>query len=241
MRGYTKTTTLGDEDCLILGVKEAYVRETSLPLDWTHCRMGMYLSATTDTDDNATYPNTVTPYVDVMDQMSIGLSNGVGTFGMAGNRYIGVAREGVEGNFPYNGGGGYSPLNVVSYGGRYGPSIGDGADTLYGGFNGLLYKAAEQPPTATYRYAIAVLLDFRLTSTGLVMSVGSHSGVGPVVTSLSTPNLRFLMGAATYDSYPELVGGWWATDPIGIRHLHIRYPAYFARLRIHAVEVMQLA
>lgn len=201
----------------------------------------MFVSITTDTNDNAFPPAQSTPYFSVMDQLSIGISNGIGNVGQAGNRYVGIARQvGAVSNYPSGDATHSAPFYEYATGYMYyHTAIGDGASVIYGtqGNNVDALSVASLDPSGLSGYAMGLVIDISLSGSSVTLtSFGSNN-----VSDVSYANLRSTMLLSTcVGSLPPASGGWWNGAPINMRHIHIRYPAYFARLRIHAVEVMNL-
>lgn len=235
MLGYTKTITGGTDDCIILDPREQFIRETSLPLTWTKCRIGLMVSFTTLASDNADPTNTTLSYTGALDQISIGISNGVAAIGQTGNRYVGFGRL-ATGTIPspYVSGAAYHFAQVSTT--PAASVIGDGGSLVISvGANSSNNPASA--PSGLSTYAQPIVVDITLGSTSATAFLALLSGV----TDVSSANLRAKMQSSTPTSLIAATGGWWNGGSVGMRHLCIRHPSASTRLRIHAMEVIQLA
>lgn len=239
MRGYNKPAIGGS---VVLATRETYVRETTLPLNWLRCRIGMFYSLIGNGGDNEDPPinNESIPYFGPSDQIAFGISNGISTYGFTENRFIGIVSNGTSG-FSSTYTSGVSPYwqlcNNVHDG-----AIGDGitiSKTNIG--NATPTWATNDAPSGTSEFATYICADITLNPTRATIAIASGFGLGVGVTNVSQPNLlsQMIQGAQYYSA--EVVGGWWNGAPINMRHFHVRIPHITRRLRIHAIHAMQLA
>lgn len=230
MRGYTKTTTLGNEHCLILGPREGYCRETNLPLNWRKCTIGLYLSVVDGVDDDGQCASATLPYDNALNHFSIGISNGVGAPGQAGNRFVGIGRSPVSAQIPTLAGSDSYPFGSTAY---YTQMIGDGAalTTVAGGI------LTDSHKTGTSAFAMFLRTDITLTDTTATVRI-ARSGSKTDVSTGALINDIMSVGSMLWTG--SVTGGWWNGSQVGIRHLFIRAPYSLARLRLHNIRVIQL-
>lgn len=235
--GYpSKTTDLGTCASIAMAVREVYPRPTMLPSNWHQVRIGTLFSiiGLNANDNTAPVVETVT-FLNNRDRFALGLFNGAanGCFGDAGTRFVGL----VSGTL----GVGYAAPNYnvlwpsSSYS-NYG-AIGDGA-TVALNPNGLNVGPVTQlTPAGTVSFCSFVGVDIALTATGATV----RGQVASNITDTSVINLRRLMldtslvGAA-------VTGGWWGAGlDSGLTHLYVRSAHNQNRLRIHGLQVQQIA
>ncbi|MBK8477438.1 MAG: hypothetical protein IPL39_14390 [Opitutaceae bacterium] len=93
-------------------------------------------------------------------------------------------------------------------------------------------------PAGTASFCTFVGCDLTLTTTGL--SVKAHGQVN--ITDTSTLALRKLMLEVALGTAAVTTGGWWGSGlDSGLRFLCVRAPHNQNRMRIHGIQVMQIA
>ena len=261
MRGYNKTTDLGTHGCLIAAAsstREGICRPTNLPLNWRRVRISIFfrwISGTTDNGDPVaeSMPST---WVNFLDDFSLGITNGVGLPGQAGNRFVGLGRQtGSQMGIALNAN--TLPVLGTSQALKYmAPRgvIGDGTTILRAttGPGGL--DSFSTLPSNTHHFSAFCSADLELTPTGLRLNkwvighnTNSATGFTAGFTDCSEYALRRVLAdagtanIAVNTSTAEIGGGWWtAGADVGITHFLARSPYSLNRFCLDNALVEQL-
>ena len=133
-----------------------------------------------------------------------------------------------------------SPNYSVLWGGNVNNGvIADGATVVNSTTVGLTTSSAiHKTPAGTSEFCAFVGVDLLLTATGL-----STKGQGVAsITDTSQLALRKLMLESSLTGVATATGGWWGAGlDSGLTHLYVRAPHYQNQLRIHGLQVMQIA
>ena len=235
-----KTTTLGTTDSIVMGVREVYPRATLLPSDWHQVRIGMLYSIVGLNADDNTAPTVETVTIlNHRDRFALGLFNGAanGCAGDAGTRFVGIM-SGTTAPIAVS----YSNPNytVLWTSNANNGVIGDGASVVNSGTGiGLTNSTAiHATPAGTSSFCAFLGVDITLSSTGTTTKRQAVSSI----TDTSILNLRKLMLETTLTGAGVCTGGWWGAGlDSGLTHLYVRAPHNQNRLRIHGLQVMQIA
>ena len=247
MNTYTKSTTIGDEKCKVLGIREAYVRKTLLPNNWKKVRIGAFISLTgSATDDNAAPAVETLTRTNFLDEMFFGLTNAENAVPGYGAAYVGAGIF-YTGNNPINlrvfsttnlfyaagntdffRGGFIRPDNV-----RYGPAPGSQQH--------LGTSAAQN----TSSFATLLRQEITLNDNGTITVGVFNDSENTGFTDVSLLALRAKLADTLDSSATSGTGnplGWWSTKvPVACPYLYIRAPHFLNRLRIHSWMVTQYA
>lgn len=241
MIGYQKSTTLGNEDCILVDPRACYRRGAPLSANWSRALVGVFFSLVAAGTENGDCTTESIPYTDFRDQISLGLCSGAGAPGMAGHRFVGMgcATSGTRVSPYWNTSGPcWWPL------GNYAPMqslIADGTSLVLGGGNAYL-SPEHKAPSGTELFAAFLCVDITLTSTGATLRMAPNASASPYgVTNVSEAALVRAMFSASWASQTLLTGGWWSGGESGLTDFFFRFPHRNNRLRIHAHRVEQLA
>jgi hypothetical protein len=224
---------------LIMGARDCYQRKTALPANWQKCKIGLIASFTNLTQSNGA-PNAeaVGSYA-FGNMFLLGLSNGVGVLGQAGNQFVG-AQMGL--NF------GAEQISNVT---QWWLGTGSGNPASWSAVNGngtsvnvsgtataITMKVTD--PTATSQFAFELVLQLDVTALNTLNgSIAASWGV-------SNTDDAYLMGGLCDLGLSALTaeaGGWWSAggspNPVNCQYLTIRWPFNNNRLRIHNMAVVQ--
>ena len=224
MRGYIKTTDLGDEYCIVMSPRGAYIQETGLPSNWTHVKIGMFYSLVGLAGDNTNRIDETVTENAVLDRYMFGLTNGTGSLGQTGNKFIGIT----------------STINIVTQ--ATGMLLYTSEYAIAGTGSAITSARADAPEpfggnscsgTSTFAGFLGIDLSIDIGGERILVSPSAYSNVSDV--SLSA--LRNLMVTLTYKSTAQLPVTWSGE----LTHFFVRMPHLNNRLRIHAIEVLQIA
>lgn len=231
MKGYTKTTTLGDEDCIILEPRETYTRRTSLPVDWATCRIGFFFSVVGTVDGNAAPVTEHVVNASVLDILQIGLCNGDASLQSPGNKFAGCVFSSSTGiDIAYA-----APVcQAFNVTWMYACTSNAGSQTYQD--SAIAYLSGNHhEPTQTSSFAQFIGVEFVRDATTLAVRLigeSDHTDVSALAT-------RTRLMSGTYVTVGTVTST--TDDTWDLTTLLIRSPLIANYLRLHAIEVMQLA
>ena len=242
---YTKQTTIGDEACTVMDVREAFVRKTLLPANWKRVRVGAFVSLCGTAGDNSPFVAETLSRVSALDELLFGLVDVPNIAPGRGANFVGY------GIFYSTG----APINIRAMTDNI-PFLSAGnTDYFRGGFLnasggrvGVGVNGGQRPgyctPQATSGYACLLRGDYTLNDDGTI-TVGAYDDSNKTgYTDTSILALRGKLSEQPTSSQTSATSstlGWWKASPVNCPYLYIRCPYVQNRLRIHAWEVMQLA
>ncbi len=223
-----------------MAVREVYPRATLLPSAWHRVRIGMLYSIIGLAADDNTAPavETVT-YLNHRDRFALGLFNGAagGCVGDEGTRFVGLmsaVASSVAVSFA-------TPNYSVMWAGNQNfGAIADGVSVTNSATGiGLVTQYAQHlTPAGTTSFCAFMAVDLTLSATGILV----QGQAAARLTDTSVLSLRKLMLETTLVGSGTVTGGWWGAGlDSGLTHLYVRAPHNQNRLRIHGLQVMQLA
>jgi hypothetical protein len=256
---YTKVTTLGSDDCIILDAKNSFKKQFPMGDDWTHICVGSFISYTA----SLTQPNIGIP--DINSLTSAG--NTKDTYS-----YIGASRWEAADSFLPETGVNTADATESYIGYRFktytGTQLGRTGTATTGGMIGNRYDSNAtvngyfQVPTpqsssdavwvfgeedgmarpSEFAFYIGFNLYKSSSSTNLAIKHGTSGTVG--ITDVSLDNLRNVIDTnvitSSSNAYLNLVD--YGAVPIGYPDSFFFYNAFpNARMRIHAMAVKKLA
>lgn len=257
--GYTKTTSTGTDQCIILDPRQAFVRESALPADWQRVRFGAILSICGLGDGNASPVAEQLSRDSYADDFYFGLTDSEGHPGDGDTRFLGLgfinSGYGTFQSLSVKNSGGWKPFGTDGYTSLASHMWNAGTNIRYVLGNGSgTNKAADFPanydPTASAGYAFWIGVDMELTygSNPSIEYYAFNSGIPTSLVSAGNTADAFqrLVMATGMTKQPSsrTVSGWWTSksaNPVDCRYLYLRYPFRNNRLRIHAIGAMQLA
>ena len=231
MRGYTKLTDLGNEDCIIMEPRGAYIQETGLPSNWTHVKIGMLYSLVGLAGDNVDGVREAVTYSNFPDMFMFGLTNGTGSVGDVDNRFLGItSNHTTVATWDTNEGALRDTTSLFSTGdGITSGPCSSGTDTM---------SASTAAASATISFAAFIGIDMYYKGTSwfeckLIYNVPGQSDV-------SLTNLRNLL-VATPTTGTLVSTGVGVGTSSDLTYFFVRMPYLNNRLRIHAIEVMEIS
>ena len=232
MRGH-KANILGNDECIIMSPRGAYIQESSLSTYWRHCKIGMFYTIINTSDDDALNTNETVGYSNQPDKFMFGLSNGTGSMGGTGNKFTGITSDlsSVATTLNPFGGNSMTTLDTTCHG-------------VWANGATILSTSTGNSPSAGYAPGGAGFIGLDL-SCRYVYEVGEFIDISFQVDSSSNVSLTSLRNKLVTLPYKATaVSHKYATTSgadIGVRHFFARAPYLNNRLRIHAIEVLQLA
>ena len=235
-----KALVSGTDRMLIMGARDCYQRLTALPPTWQKVRIGIIGSLTGLASSNGTPNGEILSTSLVGNRLFMGLSNGVGVVGAAGNRFVGA----VFGTSTiYH----HSNWNI-GYDSGYDDNLfnpGAAVDNL-----GTFVAGTYTNMTGTYHNPTATSGCFFSWGVELDVSVGGtlsikHYGLG-LLSAADDAAMAGLL-AAVYTAGTALTNAacFWSNGgtptPVGCTTLYIRWPFSNNRLRIHNMGVLFVA
>lgn len=222
--------------------REVYHREpllTVLPLNWTRCRLGAFISLIgAATNDNTAPIVETVPYAGPLDRLAFGIANEVQSgLGQTGFRFIGLSSQAVATSvafFTPN----WSPFSTYAQ-----AVIGDGASVANSQYtaSGLLSVFRHSTSAGESLFAAFIGVDIALISTGATVQSQFAGSTTNGITDVSDTALQRYMLDTTLSSQGTLTGGWWASAPINMHHVYVRFPHTANRIRIHNLRLMNLS
>ena len=246
---YTKQTTIGDEACTVMDVREAFVRKTLLPTNWKRVRVGAFVSLCGTAGDNAPFVDETLHCPSPLDELLFGLVDVPNFAPGRGANFVGYGIFFGE----------RSPINIraVSTVLPNIPFLSAGnTDFFRGGFLnasggriGAGVNGGQRPgyctPDADAEYACLLRGDYTLNDNGTITVGAYDDSYATGYTDTSILALRGKLSEQPTSSQTSSTAGplgWWrAASPVNCPYLYIRCPYTQNRLRIHAWEVMQVA
>ena len=244
---YTKQTTIGDEACTVMDVREAFVRKTLLPANWKRVRVGAFVSLCGTSGDNAPFVAETLPCLSPLDELLFGLVNVPNLAPGRGANFVGYGIfHGTD-----------APINIRAITRPKIPFLAAGnTDFFRGGFLnasggrvGVGVSGGQRPgyctPDAAAGYACLLRGDYTLNDNGTITVGAYNDSNNSGYTDTSILALRGKLSEQPTSSQTSSTAGplgWWgAASPVNCPYLYIRCPYMQNRLRIHAWEVMQVA
>lgn len=223
MRGYTKLTDLGNEDCIIMEPRGAYIQETGLPSNWTHVKIGMFYSIVYMSDDNTNRVDETVTENNVLDRYMFGLTNGTGSLGQVGNKFIGITSTSQIVTQANN-----DLLQTTEHAiAGTGSSI-TGAIAL-----NTMFDQNSCFETNAFAAFFGLDLSIELGNGRILISPSCYQNI----TDVSLTNLRNYMVTRAFSSTAQIPGIWYGE----LTYFFARLPHLTNRLRIHAIEVMEIS
>lgn len=245
MKGYPISAGAPADSIFLEQYREVYTREANISPDWKRCRVGMFYSLCGLTEDSVPAAAETITRTNVLDQLMFGIGNGVEAYGEAGNRFLGVVSP-PSGYFRSLYVGGTSQYWQMTDSIYY-VAVGNGLVTKTLAINNASPTYARHKADDPSRFAAYLGIDVTLSGTTALIQVAGGTSVAPYgFSNTSKINLIAFMndpaGAGiSYYNITTIAGGWWNGAPVDLRHVMVRIPHNLARLRIHAMDVMQLA
>lgn len=235
MKIFEKTTSLGPERSLLLEPREPMPpRETVLTPNWKTLRVGLFLSAVGVGGDDAAGVTEQIVHFNHYDRWFIGMTNGQGYIGEAGAQFVGAQHD--ETFLEMTG----TETRIIQY--NYPSALWANGETVQtAGKNGQSTMLRCGLASAASGFCAFLGLQIVLGEGTVRIDTLNNSTLSYTNTSL-TALTNALVNSGVANTGQVLTGGWWGSSvPIGLRHFFVRAPYYNNRIRIHAMQVMQLA
>ena len=244
-----KTLVGGDKAMFILEPGVLFQRKTNLPINWTKVRIGLIGSFTNTASDNST-PNaeTLSTQSNLLNVPIVGMSNGVGYPGTAGNKCVGV-RSAYDAEY-----GSSSETKLALNGSSNWQSestpgqvlMGDGANEFSASPNlGTWHKWAVNNPTATSSCMFWFVLELNVETTGSLLATWWHSNLTPLSNASDATLMGLLTNPTSYSGYATNSGranastiAWWNAAPVACSYFFVRFPYLLNRLRIMNMNII---
>jgi hypothetical protein len=249
----TKALAVGTDGMIILEPGVMFQRKANLPDNWTRIRIGFIGSFCGLSDYNAapTAEALLNP-VSAKWQSLIGMSNGVGFLGEAGNRFVGVGGQlGSEQGTNYGIAMRNGSANLWAVTNAAGSGTGMPTKNIVG--NGVTIDRATTGAASTYQMDnpagttgpfFGRIMQFELSSSvaGSLL-ISQFDTTTNYLASATDAVLQNMLLTSTLSSQTALTGGWWtsSTTAIDLKHFCIRFPFLNNRLRLHNLMILDLS
>lgn len=226
-----------------------FQRKTNLIDDWKKVRIGIIGSFTNLVDANGT-PNaeTLTTQSNLTNVPIIGMSNGVGYPGTAGNKCIGVrggfdADAGTSANTQMS----FSTPNWLSSCYTQGNSLLGNEASVYTAYPnaGAWHNWRIGDPTATSSCMFWFVLELDVNTSGTLKQTWWHSNLTPLSNASDATLMGLITNPAGYtgnatSGLTTLVNAnaWWTAAPVACPYFFIRMPYLTNRLRIMNMNII---
>lgn len=242
-----KTLASGTKRMMIMGARDCYQRLTNLPANWQKVRIGLLISITDLNASNAA-PNQESIGINspVGYRFAVGLTNGSGILGQAGNRFVGVTTK-IDGTYGHCLASISSKWRMMARGTGsdyfYADlALGDGVTFVEGAALSSVTPPSATDPTATTAFCAGILFELNV-ATAATLNGGYY-----ISSDLSAANdaaMSGLFGNGVTAFGATAASGWWSAggspNPVDCQYLYIRWPYSNNRLRILNSRVEQLA
>lgn len=243
----TKSLVGGDKGMFILEPGVLFQRKTNLPANWKKVRIGLVGSFTNLVDANGT-PNAeaLVNQSNLTNVPIIGMSNGVGYPGTAGNKSVGI-RPGWDGEY-----GSSAETDMAfsspnwsssSSGGNYLLADGTTIHTSYPGLQNF-HNWRIGDPTANASCMFWFVLELDVTVAGKLGLNWWNSFNTPLSNASDATLMGLISNPAAYAGYSN--GGavltsaiaWWDALPVDCQFFFARFPYLTNRLRIMNLNII---